>query len=58
MVSEWYQWFVPAPMMIIERPWVCSALRANSRAIRVHCSAGTPVIAACHAGVPGDSASS
>ena len=32
---------MPAPMMIIERPPDSSALRANSRATRMHCSAGT-----------------
>jgi len=51
MRSEWNQWFVPAPMTIIERPCVRSALRANSRAMRVHRPASTPVIASCQAGV-------
>ena len=50
-MSEWYQWFVPAPSVIIERPPDSSALAANSRAIRVTVSAGTEVISSCHAGV-------
>ena len=29
----WYQWFTPAPRIIIERPWVLCAVSANSRAI-------------------------
>src|SRR5680860_1073249 len=48
MVSEWNQWLVPAPMMIIERPWDSSALAANSRAIRAAAPASTPVIFSCH----------
>ena len=58
MVSEWNQWFVPAPMMIIERPWDSSAFAANSRPMRSAFSAGTPVMASCHAGVHGWLASS
>ena len=42
---------MPAPMMIIERPCDSSEFVANSRAMRMHCSAATPVISACHAGV-------
>ena len=45
-------------MMIIERPPDSSAFVANSRAIRMHASAGTQVISACQAGVYGVSASS
>ncbi|MCB2102921.1 MAG: DNA helicase RecQ, partial [Rhodobacterales bacterium] len=41
----WYQWFVPAPMRIIPRPLVSIAFCAHSRAKRVICSSGTPVIA-------------
>ena len=51
VVSPWNHWQMPAPMMIIERPWDSSAFAANSRAMRMHCSAATPVISACHAGV-------
>ncbi len=58
MVSEWNQWLVPAPRAIIDRPSVRSALRANSRAIRAACSAGTEVIVSCQAGVYGSAASS
>ena len=49
---------MPAPMMIMDRPPDSSALRANSRAMRMHCSAGTFVRSACQAGVYGVSASS
>ncbi len=58
MVSEWNQWLVPAPMAIMERPSVRSALRANSRAIRAACAAGTEVTVSCQAGVYGWEASS
>jgi hypothetical protein len=58
MVSEWNQWLVPAPMMIIERPSDSSALRANSRPIRAAADPGTPVICSCHAGVHGEEGSS
>lgn len=58
MVSEWNQWFVPAPMMIIERPSDSSALRANSRPIRAAAEPGTPVTCSCQAGVQGADASS
>ena len=51
MRSEWYQWLVPAPMTIMERPLVSSAFAANSRAMRATLSAGTFVIVSCHAGV-------
>ena len=51
VVSEWYQWFVPAPRVIIERPPDSSAFAANSRATRVTVSAGTEVISSCQAGV-------
>jgi hypothetical protein len=54
MVSEWNQWFVPAPMRIIDRPPLRSALSANSRAMRAQAS----VIGSCHAGVYGSVASS
>ena len=50
-MSEWNQWLVPAPRMIIERPPDSSALAANSRPIRSAMAAGTPVISSCHAGV-------
>jgi len=49
---------MPAPMMIIVRPWDTSEFFANSRATRMHDSAGTDVISACHAGVYGTVASS
>ena len=45
-------------MMIIERPPDRSALSANSRAMRAHAGAGTPVIGSCQAGVYGCVASS
>ena len=57
-MSEWNQWFVPAPITIIERPRDSSALRANSRAIRAAAAAGTPVTCSCQAGVYGAAASS
>ncbi|CAM4321642.1 hypothetical protein VRRI112168_20370 [Vreelandella rituensis] len=50
-MSMWYQWFMPAPTMIMLRPLVLWALSANSRAMRVACSAETPVIFSCQAGV-------
>ena len=56
--SEWNQWLVPAPMQIIERPPLTSALRANSRATLTASRRSTPVIASCHAGVYGTDASS
>jgi hypothetical protein len=56
--SEWNQWLVPAPMQIIERPPLRSALRANSRATFAAIRRSTPVIASCHAGVYGAAASS
>ena len=49
--SEWNQWLVPAPMQIIERPPLTSALRANSRATLTASRRSTVVIASCHAGV-------
>jgi hypothetical protein len=58
MVSEWNQWFVPAPMMIIDRPPDSSALRANSRPTFAAAAAGTPVNPSCHAGVQGCAGSS
>ena len=58
MVSEWNQWLVPAPITIMERPRVFSAVRANSRAVRITAAAGTEVIASCQAGVQGCVASS
>ncbi len=57
-MSMWYQWFIAAPTMIIDRPWVLSALSANSRAIWMAFSRETPVITSCQAGVPGTLASS
>ncbi|MNY03380.1 hypothetical protein D3C86_1359940 [compost metagenome] len=56
-MSMWYQWFIAAPTMIIERPRVLSALSANSRAIWIAFSRLTPVICSCQAGVPGTVAS-
>ena len=52
-MSEWNQWFVPAPSRIIDRPRVASAFAANSRPIRATVAAGTPVISSCQAGVYG-----
>ncbi|CPU65200.1 Uncharacterised protein [Mycobacteroides abscessus] len=57
-MSEWNQWLVPAPMMIIERPPESSAFCANSRPMRVAAAAGTPVNRSCHAGVAGVASSS
>jgi hypothetical protein len=53
VASAWNHWQIPAPMMIMDRPLDCSALLANSRAARMHASAGTLVISACPAGVYG-----
>ena len=58
MVSEWNQWLVPAPMMIIERPPESIAFCANSRAMRAAATPGTPVMVSCQAGVYSASASS
>lgn len=51
VVSPWNHWQIPAPMMIMDRPLDCSALRANSRATRMQAWAGTDVISSCQAGV-------
>jgi hypothetical protein len=51
--SEWNQWLVPAPMQIIDRPPLTSALRANPRATFTSSRRSTPVMASCHAGVYG-----
>ena len=58
VASAWNHWQMPAPMMIIDRPWTARRCAANSRAIRMHASAGTLVISACQAGVYGAVASS
>ena len=50
-MSAWYQWFIAAPMMIIDRPLVFSALVANSRATWMILSRETPVIFSAQAGV-------
>ena len=50
-MSQWNQWFIAAPMITIDLPCVLSALSANWRAMVMTCSAGTPVIFCCHAGV-------
>ncbi len=50
-MSQWNQWFIAAPMITIDLPWVLSALSANWRATVITWSAGTPVIFCCHAGV-------
>ena len=42
---------MPAPMMIIVRPFDSSEFWANWRAVRIQASAGTEVISACQAGV-------
>ena len=52
-MSAWNQWFIAAPMMIIERPWVFSALVANSRATCTILSRETPVMVSAQAGVYG-----
>ena len=56
-MSLWNQWFIAAPTMIMLRPPVRCAVRANSRAISMTCARGTPVIFSCQAGVPGTSSS-
>jgi hypothetical protein len=43
-MSQWYQWFMAAPMMTIDLPCVLSALSANSRATVMTCARGTPVM--------------
>ena len=48
---------MPAPMMIIDLPWVLWAFSANSRAIWMTFSRDTPVMASCQAGVPATLAS-
>ena len=50
-MSQWYQWFIAAPMMTIDLPWVLSALAANWRATVITSCAFTPVMASCHFGV-------
>jgi hypothetical protein len=45
-------------MMIMDLPLNCSEFAANSRAIRMHASAGTLVISARQAGVYGELESS
>ncbi len=50
-MSELNQWLMPEPMMIMDRPSVTSALRANSRATRAATAAGMPVSRSCQAGV-------
>ena len=54
-MSAWNQWFIAAPMMIIDRPLVFSALVANSRATWMILSRETPVIFSAQAGVYGTS---
>ena len=56
-MSMWYQWFIAAPMMIMDRPVVFSALVANSRATVMMASRFTPVMFSAQAGVPGTSSS-
>ncbi len=50
-MSAWYQWFIAAPMITMDRPRVFSALRANSRATVMIWSRGTPVMLSAQAGV-------
>ena len=50
-MSMWYQWFIAAPMMIMDRPLVFSAFDANSRATVMIWSRGTPVMVSAQAGV-------
>jgi hypothetical protein len=50
-MSLWYQWFMAAPMMTMDLPWVLSAFSANWRATVISCSRGVPVIFSCQAGV-------
>ena len=53
----WYQWFSPAPRMTMERPRVFSATSANSRAVAMMASRGTPVTFSAQAGLNGASSS-
>src|SRR5699024_685478 len=48
---EWYQWFVPAPIRIIDRPLESSEFCANSRPSRTILAIGTEVISEAQAGV-------
>ena len=50
-MSQWYQWFMPAPMITIDLPCVLSALSANWRATAITSAALTPVMRSCQAGV-------
>ena len=50
-MSAWYQWFMAAPMITIDLPWVLSALSANWRATVMSWSRGMPVMRSCQAGV-------
>ena len=52
-MSMWYQWFIAAPMITIERPRVRSALPAKPRATDAIRSREMPVIASAQAGVQG-----
>ena len=50
-MSQWYQWFIAAPMMTMDLPRVRSALSANWCATAMACWRGTPVMRSCQAGV-------
>ena len=56
-MSQWYQWFIAAPMITIERPCVLCAFSANWRATVITCARGVPVMRSCQAGVYGVSSS-
>ena len=51
-MSWWYQWFIAAPMMIIERPLRLLGGFGELARDRDHLvRARTPVISSCHFGV-------
>ena len=50
-MSMWYQWFMPAPITIMDLPRVLCAFSANCRATVMTRSLGTPVMRSCQAGV-------
>ena len=56
-MSQWYQWFIAAPMITIDLPCVLCAFSANWRATVITCARGAPVMRSCQAGVYGVSSS-
>ena len=43
MRFAWYQWLMPAPMMIVHLPFVCSAVLPHSRANLIRSPRPMPV---------------